>query len=222
MSDVFTAWAVMGDYALAAMLVSRGSDPNAHWKQLTFLGCACQQQTLEYVRSLLDNGADPNYRPKTTFSPLSIACYHQRLDLVRLLLERGADPHHDYHGDTPFLLSLRPETCDTRIPRLLVRSGAAPHVTFAQAFMLPRASISLLASEFGLDLDRRDSQGHTLLFYELRALEKEYARGCPCPERLRRVACLVQLGAETSKQVCGELEEPLSALLAEHCSLSVL
>jgi ankyrin repeat protein len=41
---------------------------------------------------LLDNGADPNARQQSGFTPLHSAAQHGATELAQLLIERGADP----------------------------------------------------------------------------------------------------------------------------------
>lgn len=188
-------------------MYSHIANPNVHWGPYTLLGLACGSQPLEYVTFLLDNGANPNYRRDRVFGALATACYHQRFEVVRLLLERGANPNHNYRGDTPFHLSLRGESFNPHIARLLVRYGAAPTVTLEQARVLRPEALCLLACEFGFDVDARDQSGKTLFCHEVALLSREITA-----ERLCRISTLSRLGAEISPAL-ETLDEPVRALV---------
>lgn len=53
---------------------------------------AVDEGDVDAVRKLLDDGADPNFMPKSKDSLLQTAVMRNNKDIVRLLLDKGADP----------------------------------------------------------------------------------------------------------------------------------
>ena len=98
---------------------ANGSHPK---KPATFLGTASWQSNPEFVKVLLEAGADPNLPGSDRETNLSIA--YDRPENLRLLLKAGADPNaKDPKGDgTPLYRAIRAKANDS--VKLLVESGA--------------------------------------------------------------------------------------------------
>ena len=62
---------------------------------MTFLSIAVQQQKLDVIKILLENGANPNIEDNSGIPPLSYVFLRQTPntdDIIKLLLNYGADP----------------------------------------------------------------------------------------------------------------------------------
>lgn len=77
-------------------IIKNFSDINYRDKNgMTFLSIAVQQQKLDVIKILLDNGANPNIEDNSGIPPLSYVFLRQtpKTDsVIKLLLEYGADP----------------------------------------------------------------------------------------------------------------------------------
>jgi ankyrin repeat protein len=58
---------------------------------------SCQEGDSDTVKSLLDQGADPNYTDSRGLAALGLACYFDDPQLVRLLLDYRANVDHQAH-----------------------------------------------------------------------------------------------------------------------------
>lgn len=90
---------------------------------------AARRGELNQVRSLLDQGADPNFSPNKRYgggilSPLLNAVQGGHLRILRLLLKRGADPKKEGNGSALLYAVLRK---NTDMVRLLLKNGANPN-----------------------------------------------------------------------------------------------
>jgi len=67
------------------------------------LKLACEYKcSIERVRKLLEQGADPNYGGKCAIHPLKTVCSENNFECAKLLLEYGADPNLvDEYGNSP-------------------------------------------------------------------------------------------------------------------------
>lgn len=75
--------------------------------EITALMTSAQHAHEAVVRSLVDWGADVNYRVKTGWSPLMLAALHGRVSVAQQLVDRGADPDQVNGLDkTPFEIAL--------------------------------------------------------------------------------------------------------------------
>ena len=77
---------------------------------LMFAACGCgpasTEDSLELMRLLLANGADPNLKNNSAETALMIAAARGRLDAVVLLVEHGAQAKKmDLYGDTALTLA---------------------------------------------------------------------------------------------------------------------
>ena len=84
------------------------------------------QKRVETIRTMLENGADPNISAKCG-TPLRTAAFAGNLEVVRLLLDYGADVNEDKpHSQTALKIS-----CKNRNPTitmLLLERGADPNL----------------------------------------------------------------------------------------------
>lgn len=85
---------------------------------------AAKNGCVECVRTLLDKGADVNWKDKYGMSPLLAAVYQRRAEIVHLLLDGGADINvTSYDGWTPLLCAAN-SPFGERLAIELVRRGA--------------------------------------------------------------------------------------------------
>lgn len=80
---------------------------------------------VEFVRWLLDHGADPNVRVDDGIAPIHYAVFGESVEPVRLLLERGASVNQPNYEDCPWRPIHAAMGCgNAELVRLLVRNGA--------------------------------------------------------------------------------------------------
>ena len=84
---------------------------------------ACDKNSIEKVKSLLEEGVDPNYGGECRCLPLETACSDDNYECAKLLLEYGADPNLvDKYGDLPLSTACRYGRYEC--VKLLLDSGA--------------------------------------------------------------------------------------------------
>jgi len=88
MSVLYGAAGVLHDPELTALLLRSGADPNGEPRRGDALYHACEAESTECLRLLLEHGAEPNGT-----NALARALDYERLKHVRLLLDAGADPN---------------------------------------------------------------------------------------------------------------------------------
>jgi ankyrin repeat protein/regulator of sirC expression with transglutaminase-like and TPR domain len=110
---------------MAAMLLSRGADPNkGTYDGFMPLMRAASEGYADIFKTLLDKGADVNKRTKAGLTALIAAAMHGRTELVRTLLDKGADVNvaMTEQGDTALLSAARSNNPET--VKLLLERGA--------------------------------------------------------------------------------------------------
>ncbi|MGI9111026.1 MAG: ankyrin repeat domain-containing protein [Gaiellaceae bacterium] len=88
MSVLYGAAGVLHHPELTELLLRSGADPNAEPQRGDALYHACEAESMECLRLLLDHGAEPNGT-----NALAHALDYDHLEHVRLLLGAGADPN---------------------------------------------------------------------------------------------------------------------------------
>lgn len=170
---------------VARLLIDAGADVNPEdtYGSGTPLGNAVISDDLDYIRLLLDAGADPDaiVPVLSQQGPLHFAVTNGSADAIRLLLDAGADPNlADELGFTPLLYAVsgqeigNPEVA-IEIARLLLAAGAdVNHASRAdnsyawtpltQAARNGEAElVRFLLGVDGIDLAARNTEGLTAL-----------------------------------------------------------
>lgn len=110
----------------AALLLSRGADPNLtarNTMKVRALHAASASRSLQIAKDLIAAGADVNAPQQEGFTPLHEASATAQIDLARLLLDKGADPNvKTVDGRTP--LTMARKAGGDAMVELLVSRGA--------------------------------------------------------------------------------------------------
>ena len=111
----------------------------------TALMYAVQNNNIELVRLLLENGADVNIENEQAETALHYAAEQQvNLQILELLLNRGADPNSkDFIGNTPLHISI--QNHNLPLCQLLLQNGADPAVQNGEGY--GSIFVSLLESQ---------------------------------------------------------------------------
>jgi ankyrin repeat protein len=124
-----TVFAGLGDIAITRRLIDAGADPNemvrAAAQSIPVLQFGITSGDKDFVRMLLERGANPNGRSTRDVTALMIAVNAPRPDaaMVRLLMDKGADVNaRDNQGRT--VLDWAMMQGETEIARLLRAAGA--------------------------------------------------------------------------------------------------
>jgi serine/threonine-protein phosphatase 6 regulatory ankyrin repeat subunit B len=144
------------------------------------LGQAAENNALAAMELLLVRGARVDGRPGTTFSPLMFAASNNKnLEAARLLIEKGANVNFD-SGDGYTALTLTYLRDADKIARLLLEHGANVNARYkltGDTALLHAVKegesgeekvIDVLL-EFKANVNIRDNDGHTALYYAKRA-----------------------------------------------------
>ncbi|XP_022296737.1 uncharacterized protein LOC111106377 [Crassostrea virginica] len=122
----------------------------------TALYWACCLGYLELVRSLLEQGADPNVLTAWNGSPLHAACDNNQTDVAQMLLRYGADINQQTKsGDTPcHLAAYRGFSI---LVQMLAENGA---------------SLRMVNNKYRTPLEDAQNQGHTSIVRYLSAVSQ--------------------------------------------------
>lgn len=160
--------------SVQAILKRSGIDVNEQDEECgTPLIYACQNNALEIVKMLLDNGANPNIGNQKNITPLHFSAALGAVPIINLLVKAGADVNcTDNNGITPLMYMVikektaaalgfikNPEV-DVHIKDNAGRTAAMYAVCVRQQ-QLAKALLPLM----GTDTDDADIEGFTMLHY---------------------------------------------------------
>lgn len=134
---------------------------------------ACQNNAIEIVKMLLDNGADPNIGNQTNLMPLHFSASMGAIPIINLLVKAGADVNcTDNYGSTPLMYMAKNErtaaalnyiknpAVDVSIRNSIGRTAVMYAITVKQQ-QLVKAFLPLM----GTDTNDADIEGFTMLHY---------------------------------------------------------
>lgn len=88
------------------------------------------ENKLDFIKWLLDNGADLNHQDRIGYAALHFAGQEKLVDVARLLLKQGANPNvQDIHSNTPLwtaIFNAKLPTNEQGVVKLLLKHGADP------------------------------------------------------------------------------------------------
>jgi N-acyl-D-amino-acid deacylase len=112
---------------LAAVATSQAQIPD--FTPPTPLFRAVMQNDTPAVKSILDQGADPNEGLFQGFPPLFFAVFYQNLEMLRTMIENGADINaRDASGSSTLMWAAFNEQANTEIVRELLKMGVDPNI----------------------------------------------------------------------------------------------
>ena len=93
----------------------------------TALISAVNENNLDFIKWLLDHGANINHQDRTGYSALHFIAQDKQVDLAKYFLDKGADPNlKDIHGNTPFMTAVHGSRFEKRILKMMLEYGANP------------------------------------------------------------------------------------------------
>ena len=167
---------IQGNNELVRYLVEIAGEENIDIASSSPLFCIKLYKNIENVRSLVESGADVNYRTKRGLTPLHNAAQNGSQDSVRFLVESGADVNYrTSDGFTPLHFAAQKDNLD--IVRYLVESKADFNCRTSDGFtplhyaaQKDNLDIVRLLVESRADVNYRTGDGFTPLHY---AAQKE-------------------------------------------------
>jgi ankyrin repeat protein len=99
------------------------------WYEKEKLHFAVQENDLEKVKKLIDEGCDPNYFDDISFTPLHYAIQNENLDIAQYLIDHGSDVNaceNEKAGNTP--LAEVAQECSVQTAQFLIQKGADPTI----------------------------------------------------------------------------------------------
>jgi len=128
---------------------------------------ACKAGRLEEVKTLLNQGADPDAKYKEGWTVLMAAADQGYLEVVKILLEKGADPNAK---DGRTVLSLTARNNPIKVLKRLFHMGADPNAkdklgdtALILAALNGHLEVAKLLLEKGVDPNVRATDGRTVL-----------------------------------------------------------
>ena len=91
---------------------------------------AAIENKLDFIKWLLDNGANPDHQDRIGYSALHFAGQEKLVEVAEFLLQKGSDPNvQDIHGNTPLwtaIFNAKLPTDEQGVVKLLLKHGADP------------------------------------------------------------------------------------------------
>lgn len=167
---LYTA-AQAGDTLKVKSLLSDGADVH---RQTTLRGDTALSASAErghdkVVTLLLQAGADPNSRNKSSWRPLHFAARNGHAGTVRILLASGANPNASQEeGGTPLHAAAQGDSLE--VARILIEHGANINAVFREHFTpihvavdCDSLKVAQLLIDSGVNINEKVSPGTTLL-----------------------------------------------------------
>jgi ankyrin repeat protein/membrane-associated phospholipid phosphatase len=182
-----------GHGKVVELLLERGIDFNAKYSsEETSLVSAARMGHTDIVKLLLEHGADVDAKdsgddgPRET--PLISASRRGHVDIVRLLLEHGANPNLETPGGSSALheaiklthICVVETLLESPIVKLVPMISAEGEIVTLLTAILQLESMDILRLALArddLDIDGRDHNGRTALWWLLSASHDRYATG---------------------------------------------
>ncbi|KAF3100242.1 hypothetical protein TWF103_008265 [Orbilia oligospora] len=112
---------------IAELLLDTGANFDVKHRGITLLKIAAEKSNWEMVKSLLDEGVDPDARvPRYNKAPLIIAAEKSNWEIVKLLLDKGANSDAKSLGYNKAPLIIAAKESNWEIVKLLLDRGANP------------------------------------------------------------------------------------------------
>ncbi|KAF4979153.1 hypothetical protein FZEAL_4581 [Fusarium zealandicum] len=170
-------WAAdRGRVDVVKLLLAHGADPDARdTLRDTPLLIAISGGHTEVARAIVQGGGDLNAEDESWDTPLQRAARKGHVEIVKLLLENGALENDSEGRETLGVLKIVIEMRAIPTLELLLSTGVSPSVCDydgRNGVMIAAASgadeMAVLMAESGVDLERRDNGGRSLLWYGCR------------------------------------------------------
>lgn len=140
-------------------------------------------KSIECIKLLLNDGADPNTFSSTKTTPLAYAINQKNIPLIVLLLENGADPNFTASSEVippPLIISIYYRNIE--ITKLLIEYGADINIRdhFGRTALICAAKtnhikMTTLLFENGANIHISDNGGQTALMHAQTAVTKAQA-----------------------------------------------
>lgn len=119
-----------GDFDTAKQTLKTFGIDAADGDGRTALINAAIENKLDFMKWLIDNGANVDHQDRIGYSALHFAGQEKFVDVAEFLLERGANPNvQDIHSNTPLwtaIFNAKLPTNEQGVVKLLLKHGADP------------------------------------------------------------------------------------------------